>query len=115
MSAKAETAEQMIRRVLTDCLPTGVPPSFRNIVNARFVGSGRKRKSVGLLEMFDGQPATAEAFIGGEALGIKFWGHCWTDMPGGACSFENGEWVRCDDEGNIIPKQMSLPLAVVQP
>ncbi|MER2268214.1 hypothetical protein [Methylobacterium oxalidis] len=61
--------------------------------------------------MFDDQFATVEVFRAGKALGIPIWGHRWTEMPGGACAFEGGRWVRCDDEGNVLPDQMQLPLA----
>lgn len=96
-------AEALIRIHLSGCLPPGAPLSFRRIVTAEFVGTGRKRKAVGCLEMFDGQPATVEVFRAG-----KIQGHRWTDMPGGACSLEAGGWVRCDEHGNILPAQADL-------
>ncbi|MGX5776955.1 hypothetical protein [Methylorubrum zatmanii] len=97
-------AEILIRDHLIGCLPPGVPPSFRRIVSACFDGVGHKRKAVGHMEMFDGRPATVEVF----QWAPNAWGHRWSDMPGGACSWEGSCWVRCDDEGNILPAQMAL-------
>ncbi len=54
--------------------------------------------------MFDGQPATVEVF----RVGTQLWGHRWTDMPGGACSWEDGRWIRCDEDGNLLPDQAAF-------
>ena len=104
MGASAET---LIREHLIGCLPPGSMPSFRRIISAAFDGTGRKRKAIGRLEMFDGQPATVEVF----QWGPNAWGHRWADMPGGACSLEPSGWVRCDDEGNILSAQLTQPLS----
>ena len=102
----AETAEAIIRAHLMGCLPPGVPASFQAITAARFEGSGRRRKAIGQVQMFDGQPATVEVFQASDVI----WGHRWTEMPGGACSWEGGRWRRCDESGNLLPDQRSFDL-----
>ncbi|WP_286963816.1 hypothetical protein [Methylobacterium sp.] len=105
-----KSAADAARGVLLACLPPGVPPSFREITSARFVGSGRNRKAVAHLVMYDGRPATAEVFVAGKHESFAMWGHRWTEMQGGACSWEGDRWVRCDEDGNILPDQGSLDL-----
>jgi hypothetical protein len=99
------SAADAVRHVLLAVLPPGVPPSFREITAARFVGTGRARKAVADLVMYDGRPATAEVDVGGRLGDSTVWRHRWTDMPGGACSWEGDRWVRCDAKGNVLPDQ----------
>jgi hypothetical protein len=102
------SAADAVRLVLLAVLPPGVPPSFREITSAHFAGSGRERRAVGRLLMWDGQPATAEVFMGGTMGSYPVWGHRWTEMPGGACSWEGDRWVRCDEDGNVLPEQAAF-------
>lgn len=118
MASRSETclsdfrsASDAVRWVLLAVLPPGVPPSFSEVASAHFAGSGRTRRAVARLVMFDGQPATAEVFVGGRFGDCTCWGHRWTDMPGGACSWEGDRWVRCDEDGNVLPAQMEMPLS----
>ena len=102
------SATDAVRLVLLAALPPSVPPSFREIISAHFAGAGRERRAVSRLVMFDGGPATVEVFMGGK-MGIHpVWGHRWTEMPGGACSWEGDRWVRCDDDGNLLPDQAAF-------
>jgi hypothetical protein len=52
------------------------------------------------LVMFDGHPATVRLEQWSLA-GILSWSSQWITLPGGACSFEDGEWVRLD--ANLMP------------
>ncbi|MEH3063838.1 MAG: hypothetical protein PGN33_14215 [Methylobacterium radiotolerans] len=106
-----KSAADAVRAVLLAVLPPGVPPSFLDITAAWYEGKGRRRKAVALVVMFDGMPATVELSVGGKMGGYTVWSHRWTDMPGGACSWEGDRWVRCDEDGNILPAQGSLDLA----
>lgn len=92
---------------LNGCLPPGVPRSYRRIVKAKRVGSGRHQVLRAELIMFDGEPATVEVFKAGEAFGITMWGHHWTSMPGGACAFEDGRWQRFPEQGELLTRLAS--------
>ena len=84
------SAREIVQETLLNVLPPGVPPSFVSITSARF--DGRNRIDARLI-MVDGLPAAVN--LTRWALG---WSHRFTEMPGGALSFENGEWVRVADE-----------------
>lgn len=86
---RVKNAAAYIEAALRDCLPEGVPPSFRTIDRARWEGTGRGRVAVGHLTMFDGQPATVEVRQAGVCTS-----HRYADFPGGDASFEGGQWVR---------------------
>lgn len=83
-------AKDFVDAHLRGCLPPGVPPSYRSIVSAEFVGRGRERRAVAGLVMFDGLPAQVSV----RAWGIP--GHRFVDLPGGDVSFEDGRWIRID-------------------
>lgn len=87
------TAMRYIIETLQGVLAPGTPPSWRTIDGARWVGTGKHRRAHADLTMFDGKPATVEAW---ERGGIRT--HRWTEMPGGDCSFEGGRWIRIDRE-----------------
>lgn len=89
------TAEELVAEHLAACLPLDTPPSYRRIVSARFVGTGRKRVAVAELEMFDGQPAKVEVHEYGKG-GYGFGGssHRWLEMEGGNACYWNGRWQR---------------------
>jgi hypothetical protein len=98
-----ETAADIVARHLLDVLPKGVPPSHREIVSARLVGSGRSRTAVAELIMFDGAHATVEVFSWGHQgpvrhghvpSSVKQYGHRWLVWNGPAACFENGQWKR---------------------
>lgn len=95
MSGKqSETAEAaVVRKVLLAALPPGVPPSFRTIIRAHSEGRGKARQITADLVMVDGMPATVR---------LRQWEHGWshqfTAMPGGALSFEDGAWVRVEQQ-----------------
>lgn len=82
-------AEKAILNHLASCLPSGVPPIYRSITNARFFDQDRKQVATADLEMFDGQFATIEVFIWN--LGIA---HRWTRFLGGDAFYEDGRWQR---------------------
>lgn len=82
-------AATYVRASLLDCLPEGVPPSFSEIVSARWEGRAPRRIAVASLTMFDGQPGTVEVRQVGPCTSHRF-----TELPGGDCSFEGGQWVR---------------------
>jgi hypothetical protein len=84
---------KLVSRVLGEVLPPDVPPSHRRIVSAISSGSGRREVITAELEMIDGQPATVE--LRPWSLG---WSHRFTNMPGGALSYEDGVWIRVADE-----------------
>ncbi|WP_038367779.1 hypothetical protein [Bosea sp. UNC402CLCol] len=88
-------ADALVRQTLEAVLPPNVPPSFRDIVGARFVG--KNAVTAGLI-MVDGLPATVS--LTRWAFG---WSHRFTHMEGGALSFENGAWVRVDDPQYALP------------
>ena len=97
--APAETttprsAKDEIRRVLTEILPSGVPPFFRRIVGASFNGNGNKQISAEL-EMFDGGHATVVAWQWLPGA----WAHRWVNLEGGDVSWEDGRWWRINAEG----------------
>jgi hypothetical protein len=105
----SELPGEVIVRVLTSCLPPGSPLSFRRIESAQFVGQGRSRKAVGRVEMFDGQPASVEVFCAGQMLGVDVWGHEWTEMAGGACFLEDGEWHRtASPQSPLLPDEAAV-------
>lgn len=82
-------ADQLVRQALEAALPPGVPPSFREIVGARFIA---KNAATAELVMVDGLPATVS--LTRWAFG---WSHRFTHMEGGALSFEDGRWTRVDE------------------
>lgn len=98
MDDAAATADTHLR----GCLPPGVPVSYRQIVRAKRIGSGRRQIIRAELVMFDGEPATVEVFKAGEVLGVAMWGHYWTAMPGGPCSFEEGRWQRFPEQLDML-------------
>lgn len=80
-------AAEVIKSVLLDVLPPGVPPNFRRIVRARFVGA---RRVVAELEMVDGLPAEVEAW----QWRPDSWAHKWLRLDGGDLSWEPEGWTR---------------------
>ena len=85
-------AAAYVRAALLDCLPDGVPPSFSEIVSARWEGRAPRRIAVASLTMFDGHPGVVEVRQVGPCTSHRF-----TDLPGGDCSYEGGRWVRVDN------------------
>jgi hypothetical protein len=80
-------ATDVIREVLMDVLPSGVPAQFARLVSARFTGKSRVTAS---LIMFDGKPAEVEAWKWRD----DSWAHRWISLEGGDISWEDGEWRR---------------------
>ncbi len=102
-----ESATGIVRDHLASVLPPGTPPKYREIVSARFFGTGRSRQAIADLVLFDGLPATVRVF--GWRRGMA--GHCFIDLPGGDCSFEDGRWIRIDRATlEPIPSQLRLDL-----
>jgi hypothetical protein len=93
----ATPAAQMVLDCLTACLPPGVSLSFRRIVRARFEGSGRRKRSVADVEMFDGRHATVEVW----QYAPGAWAHRWPTMDGGAAYWDGSAWRR--DEAPPTP------------
>lgn len=81
-------AESVVRKVLSDALPAGAPPSFRRIVETRRLMS--PNRVIAVLEMFDGLDAEVEVWQASSII----WAHRWNSMRGGDISYENGKWVR---------------------
>lgn len=78
-------AEHLVRQVLMDCLPPGVPPSFKKIASARYIG---KTKAVATLVMFDDLPSVVH---------LSRWAHGWShrwELDWGAIFWRDGAWVR---------------------
>jgi len=108
----ASSAARIAFGTLIGVLPPNVPPAFREIVSASFVGVGRRRQIAAELQMIDGLPATV-VFTRWE-FG---WAHRYERMPGGAMSFEGGKWVRVQDDegGSSTPNDGARFSPVVQP
>jgi len=90
-----DKAEEAIRRVLLDVLPSDATPSFLRVVKARFVGVGRDSRIIAELEMFDGLAAEVEAW----KWRPDGWAHRWLRLDGGDLSWEDGRWWRITPEG----------------
>jgi hypothetical protein len=76
-------------------LPPDAPELF-TLKSAKWHGSGRRREAVGEVTMFDGRPARLAVGtheMGGH-VGLS---HYWISLPGGACSLEDGRWLRVPD------------------
>ncbi len=86
-------AMRYVIETLQNVLPPGTPTSWLKINAACWVGTGKHRRARADLTMFDGKPATVEAW---ESKGLR--AHRWVEMPGGDCSFEDGRWMRIDRE-----------------
>lgn len=99
---KKVTAFDEVKAHLLDVLPPGVPPSYKDILSAEYVGSGRKRTAVAELVMFDGERAVVEVFWWGSFDSVKCYGHRWLVWNGPAAYFEGGEWKR-DTEADHQP------------
>ncbi|MFI5409093.1 hypothetical protein [Kaistia sp. UC242_56] len=99
MNEQPRMAQATVREVLLACLPPGVPPSFKSIDHASFVGRGRSRTITGNLTMFDGEPAVVD--LTPWAFG---WSHRFTSLPGGDVSFEEGQWTRVPALASPAPK-----------
>jgi len=93
----------LIRQVdehLRGCLPEGVPPSYRDIVDARSKGSGKAKTICANLVMFDGEPAQivlTEHKPKRDAAGpfaVPIWSHRW--VMDQAVFWEDGAWHRDD-------------------
>ena len=83
-------AASFVAERLQACLPPGVPPSYREIVSARYERSGAARAAIADLIMFDGLPARVQI----STIGLM--PQRYTDLPGGDLSFEGGRWIRID-------------------
>lgn len=94
------TDRDLVDHHMRGVLPPGVPPSYRNIISAGFVGSGKKRTIVAELEMFDGERAVVEVFSWGKHDGRPCSGHRWLAWSGAPCFFEDGAWKR-DVDGAV--------------
>jgi hypothetical protein len=90
VSVEPNRARDWVNSCLRSVLPDGVPPSFQSIDSAHFEGSGRQRKAIANLTMFDGETATVQVWEWGGGS----YAHRYTAMPGGDCSFDHGRWVR---------------------
>lgn len=86
-----DRAEHLVRKVLMDCLPPGIPPSFKKIVSARYVG---RNKAVATLVMFDDLPSVV--YLSRWAYG---WSHRW-ELDWGAIFWRDGGWVREEESDN---------------
>ncbi|PZP55929.1 MAG: hypothetical protein DI604_36000 [Delftia acidovorans] len=87
---KTVSAVDIVRDTLMVCLPPEAAPSFKTIVSARFEG---KHKIAATLVMFDGMPADLHLH-----RWVHGWSHGWDYLPGGAISWEDGEWVRYPED-----------------
>ena len=83
-------AASFVAERLHACLPPGVPPSYREIVSARYERSGAARVAIADLIMVDGLPGRVQI----STIGLM--PQRYTDLPGGDLSFEGGRWIRID-------------------
>lgn len=105
------TPAEIVDKHLRGCLPPGVPPSYSKVIWAEQKMKGRRPVWEALLLMFDGKPGRVEVFKGGR--GVEIWGHRWTDLPGGSCSYEGGRWIRIDPETlEPFPTQLDLLMPI---
>ncbi len=106
------SAKDYVVQALRACLPEGVPPSFRSIDAARYISAQPRHEATAEVTMFDGRPAKVRVWL--FARNRDAFAHEWTEMPGGDCSFEGGQWVRIDREtlepiNAPPPRQSSRP------
>lgn len=98
-------AAKFVSSRLDACLPPGVPPSYKSIVAASYVGNGKDRRAEASLIMFDGLPAKVSV----STIGLM--PHRFFELPGGDVSFENGRWIRIDRSTlEPVTAQMQLEL-----
>lgn len=88
------SAKEHVEQALRACLPHGVPPSFRSIDAAHYVSAQPRHEAVAELTMFDGRPAKVRVWL--YTRNRDAFAHEWIELPGGHCSFEEGQWVRID-------------------
>ena len=87
---------KIVHEVLIGVLPPGVPPPFVEVVSAAMKGKRRERSIHVELRMIDGLPAAV--VLTRWALGWSFRYH---DMPGGALSWEAGQWLRRPEDSTL--------------
>jgi hypothetical protein len=91
---------EKVAEVLRSHAGPDVPDVFRRVVHAE-LESERPVVIAANLVMFDGLPGRVR--IGQFDMGgCLSWWSGWLHMAGGACSFEDGEWVRLDLDGNPV-------------
>lgn len=81
------SALKIVMETAKAALPGGCPLPFSAVVRARFDDS--RNRILADVVMFDGKPATMR--LTRWAYG---WAKGWDSLPGGDCSFENGQWQR---------------------
>ena len=87
---KTVSAADIVRDALLACLPPDALPSFKSIASAKFHD---KNKITATLVMFDNMPALVHLHRWQWG-----WSHRWDWLPGGAISWEGGEWVRYPED-----------------
>lgn len=83
-------ASEIVRKLLLDVLPPGVPPNFRKVTRARFA----RGRVIAELEMVDGLAAEVEAWQWRPGA----WAHKWLRLDGGDLSWEAEGWTRFPGE-----------------
>lgn len=83
-------AIQWVDDALRECLPPGVPPSYRSISAARFTKAS-KRAAEADVTMFDGQAGRVRVW---EISGLR--AHHWVSTGDSPLSFEGNRWRRID-------------------
>jgi hypothetical protein len=91
-----ETVAKILR---ADTAP-GVPDVFKRVVRVEMDRCSRVISAA--VVMFDGLPGRVR-FGQFDMAGHPTWWSSWESTGGGAVSFENGKWVRLDDDGQPMP------------
>lgn len=83
-------AMQWVDEALRECLPPGVPPSYRSISAARFTRASKRAAEADVM-MFDGQAGRVRVW---ETGGLR--AHHWVSTGDSPLSFEGNRWRRVD-------------------
>jgi hypothetical protein len=94
------TLTDTVAEILRGHAGPGVPDVFRRVYHAR-MEPGLPVTITADLVMFDGVPGRVR--IGQFTIaGTPSWWATWLGTGGGAVSFEDGQWVRLDLDGNPV-------------
>jgi hypothetical protein len=97
---------ETVAEVLRVQMGAGTPDVFRRVRHAE-MEPGLPVTITADVTMFDGLPGRVR--IGQfNIAGSTSWWAAWLHMAGGAISFEDGEWVRLDLEGNPVLPLFSI-------